>query len=316
MLRLLSRRVAASVVTLIIGSILVFAATDALPGDTAQAILGQSANPQALAVLRHELHLDRPLTVRYLDWAGGVLHGDLGTSSETRRSVWELVAPRLENSIILAVVAAGFAVPLAILLGVIAGAKTGGVLDGSISAAALALLSLPEFVFGVLLALLFGVVWRLLPPTSLFLSQDSVSQHIKELILPALAASGVIAGYIMRMTRASTIDVLESEYIEAARLRGLPTMRRLVGHVLPNALIPVVNVIGSNLAWMFSGLVIVESVFAYPGIGSLLVQAVGSEDEPVVVAVALMIITAFLVINLAADLVLLVLNPKLRLSLR
>lgn len=310
--REMARRLVVSFVALLASALLVFAATEALPGDTAQAILGDKATPPTLARLRAELGLDRPFSTRYSRWILGVSHADLGESVSSGKPVWSLLGPRLRNSLLLASLAVLLAVPASVLLGLVSALRRGSWLDGSISFASLAILSLPEFVLGILLAVIVGVWWGVLPPISLFSEQESPIRHFQQLILPALAATGVVAGYIIRMTRAAAIDVLASDYVQAARLRGVAPARLLRKHVLPNALIPIVNVIGATTAWMFGGLVIVESVFAFPGIGSLLVSAVGSQDQPLIAGVALVITAAYLLVNLLADVCVVLLNPRLR----
>jgi peptide/nickel transport system permease protein len=310
--RRILQRLLLSVLALLIGTVLIFAAAEALPGDAATAVLGQSATAETLAAMRAELGVDEPFPARYADWLGQLVRGDLGDSVTAKRPTWELIEPRLVNSLLLAGFAILLTVPLAVVLGLVTGLKRGTWLDGSVSITALVVLSLPEFVFGIFLAAFFGVFLGVLPATSLFSADESLFEHLRQVILPALAAGGVTAGYILRMTRISTIAVLDSDYVRAARLRGVRTMPLLFDHVLRNALVPVVNVIGSNVAWMFGGLVIIETVFAFPGIGSLLVQATASQDAPLIAALAIIITTAYIVINLLADLAVMALDPRLR----
>lgn len=315
-MRVLLQRLLLSVAALAVGSMLIFGATEALPGDLAEAVLGREATAESLAAFRRDVGLDRPLAQRYADWIGGVVQGDLGEAYTARRPVSELVLPRLKNSLLLAAFAIAFTVPIAVLLGLLTALRNGGWFDGGVSGAALVGVALPEFVLGILLAAVFGILWPILPPTSLFSAEDSLLSHLRQVVLPALAAGGVSAGYILRMTRAATLDVLDSDYIQAARLRGVPTRTLMVRHVLRNALIPSVNVIGSNVAWMFGGLVVVETVFAFPGIGSLLVQATVTRDAALVASVALIITAGYIAINLLADLALIALNPRLRGTIR
>jgi peptide/nickel transport system permease protein len=305
-------RIALSVAALVLGSLLIFGATEALPGDPAEAVLGRAATPEALAALRSELGLDRPFLERYGDWIGGVVTGDLGESVAANQPVWDFIGPRFWNSLLLAACAVLVTVPLAVLLGVLTGFKRGGWFDGTVSTTSLVLLSIPEFVFGILLAAVFGIFLGILPPTSLFSPEESFFEHLRQVILPAIAVGGVVFGYILRMTRVATIEVLESDFIVAAKLRGVDSRSLLWRHVLRNALVPVVNVIGSNVAWMFGGLVIVETVFAFPGIGSLLVQATASQDAPLLAALALIITTSYILIILLADIAVILLNPRMR----
>jgi peptide/nickel transport system permease protein len=310
--KVFAQRVSLSVVALVVGSVLIFAATAALPGDVAETVLGKAATKEAVAAFRRERNLDQPLPERYVRWIEGVGHGDLGTSLAQEQPVWKIIEPRLKNSLLLASFAILFTVPLSVLLGLLAGARSGGPFDGVISAIALIVVSLPEFVLGIVLAIVFGIYWQLLPPTSLFITGDSLLQHVREVILPALAAGGAAAGYILRMTRVATIEVLESDYIQAAKLRGVGSVRLIGWHILRNALIPTINVIGVNVAWMFGGLVVIETVFAFPGIGSLLVDATVTRDAPLVAGIALLITTGYILVNLLADVAVLVLNPRLR----
>jgi peptide/nickel transport system permease protein len=309
-------RVAFSLAALFVASFLIFGATEALPGDAAQSILGKAATPDALAALRTRLGLDEPFLQRYGDWVGSAVRGDLGDSASSGLPVWELIGSRFTNSLLLAAFAVAITVPLSVLLGLVTGWRHGGWLDGTISLGSLILVSIPEFVLGILLAAVFGIFWPILPPTSLFSAEESLFDHLKQVILPAAAAGAICAGYIIRMTRAAALDVLDSDFVEAAKLRGLGARRILFRQVLRTSLIPTVNVIGTNVAWMFGGLVIVETVFAFPGIGSLLVQAASSQDAPLLAAVALIITTAYILINLLADLSVIALNPRLRAARR
>jgi peptide/nickel transport system permease protein len=308
--------VAFSLAALFAASFLIFAATEALPGDAAQSILGKSATPEALAALRTRLGLDEPFMARYGDWVGGAVRGDLGESAASGLPVWELVGPRFTNSLLLAAFAIMITVPLSVLFGLLTAWRQGGWLDGGVSVTSLVFVSIPEFVLGILLAAVFGIFWPILPPTSLFSPEESFFDHLQQVILPAVAAGAICAGYIIRMTRAAALDVLDSDFVEAARLRGLGTRRILARQVLRTSLIPTVNVIGTNVAWMFGGLVIVETVFAFPGIGSLLVQAASSQDAALLAAVALIITTSYILINLIADLSVIALNPRLRAATR
>jgi peptide/nickel transport system permease protein len=304
------RRVTFAVGAVVVASMLIFAATEALPGDYATAVLGQERTPALLAHVRHEVGLDHPAIVRYGDWLWGIARGNLGRSY-TQLSSWTLIRPRLTNSIALAIAVMILSVPLSVGLGLFMGIRAGGVADGALSAITLVAISLPEFVIGLILAALFGIFFPILPPTSLLPAGSSGFQHPEALALPAIAAAGVTIGYIARHVRASTLDVLDSDYVRAARLRGITGVPLIRSHVLRNALIPAVTAIGNNVAWMLTGLVAVELVFAYPGIGSLLINAITTRDAPLIAAISLLITIAYVGINLLTDLVAILLNPRL-----
>ena len=306
------RRLTLSVLALLGAGLVIFLATEALPGDAAMAVLGKEATGEKLEAMRREMGLDQPLALRFFDWMGDVVRGDLGTSITTRQPAWDLIGPALGNSLALGVLAVIFTVPLAVLLGIATGVRRGSTLDNVVAGLSLAMLSLPEFVIGILLAVLFGILWPLFPATSLLLPGDSLIEQVNQLILPALAAGGVSGGYILRMARISTIEVLDSEYVNAAQLRGVGGVRLIRRHVLRNALIPVVNVIGVNVAWMFGSLVVIEAVFGFPGIGNLLIQSIRSADSVLVADVAIIITFVYVVVNLLADFTVLLLNPRIR----
>jgi peptide/nickel transport system permease protein len=305
-------RVALSIIALFIATFLVYAATAALPGDYATAALGREATPDAVKALRTSAGLDQPLIVRYGRWLNTAVHGDLGTSFSSRRPVWEIIKPNLGHSIILMLAALLLTIPLAVTLGLVSGLRRGGWFDGVVGAITLALVSMPEFVLGLFLAFLFGIALHLLSPVSLLPEGATPSDVLAQLILPATAVAGVTIGYILRMTRVATIDVLDTEYIRAARLRGVTDLRLLFSHVARNAMIPVVNVIGNQVAWMLGGIIATELVFAYPGIGMLLVSAIIARDAPLVAGICLLITVTFILNNLLADLLSLWLNPRLR----
>jgi len=305
-------RLTLSVLALLGAGLVIFLATEALPGDAATAVLGREATGEKLEAMRREMGLDRPLSLRFAEWMGDVVQGDLGTSLSTRQPAWDLIEPALLNSMALGALAVLFTVPLAVVLGIATGVRRGTALDNVVSGLSLATLSLPEFVIGILLAVLFGILWPLFPATSLLLPGDSLGEQLHQLILPALAAGGVSGGYILRMARISTIEVLESEYVNAARLRGVAGARLIRRHVLRNALIPVINVIGVNVAWMFGSLVVIEAVFGFPGIGNLLILGIRSADSVLVADVAIIITLVYVIVNLLADLCVLLLNPRIR----
>jgi peptide/nickel transport system permease protein len=306
------RRLTLSALALLGAGLVIFVATEALPGDAATAVLGREAIGETLQAMRHEMGLDQPLGVRFLGWMAHIIRGDLGVTLTTRQPAWEIIEPALMNSMALGSLAVVFTVPIAVLLGTATGVRRGTVFDNVVSGLSLATLSLPEFVIGVLLAVLFGILWPLFPATSLLLPGDSPMEQLRQLILPALAAGGVSGGYILRMTRISTIEVLESSYVAAARLRGVEGIPLIRRHILRNSLIPVINVIGANVAWMFGSLIVIEAVFGFPGIGTLLIAGIRSADSVLVADVAMIITFVYVVVNLIADCCVLMLNPRIR----
>jgi peptide/nickel transport system permease protein len=311
------RRTLLGVLTLFLASIIIFAATQALPGDPARAILGRTATPESLAALREQLNLDRPVTEQYWDWLSGVLTGDLGESLVAGQPVTELLGSRIVNSAFLMFLAALVSVPLAILIGVVSARRRDGPLDHTLSVTTLAVAGLPEFVVGIALVVLFGTtVFTVLPPVSLIPPDSAPWNYPKELILPTLTLVIAVTPYIARIMRASMIEVLESDYVEMARLKGLRERKVVWGHALPNAIAPTIQVTALNLAYLAGGIVVVEFVFAYPGIGAALIDAVANRDIPVVQAVALLIAAVYVVLNLIADVATILVSPRVRTTLR
>jgi peptide/nickel transport system permease protein len=311
------RRTLLGILTLFLASIIIFAATQALPGDPARAILGRTATPESLAALREQLNLDRPVTEQYWDWLSGVLTGDLGESLVAGQPVTELLGSRIVNSAFLMLLAALVSVPLAILIGVVSARRRDGPLDHTLSVTTLAVAGLPEFVVGIALVVLFGTtVFTVLPPVSLIPPDSAPWNYPKELILPTLTLVIAVTPYIARIMRASMIEVLESDYVEMARLKGLRERKVVWGHALPNAIAPTIQVTALNLAYLAGGIVVVEFVFAYPGIGAALIDAVANRDIPVVQAVALLIAAVYVVLNLIADVATILVSPRVRTTLR
>ena len=312
------RRVVLGVLTLFLVSLVVFAATQALPSDPARAILGRTATPDSLAALRKQLNLDRPIVGQYTHWLGGVLTGDLGNSLAARgEPVTQVLGKRLENSTFLVLLAAVFSVPLSIMLGVLSARRRDSPLDHSLSLVLLALAALPEFVVGIGLVVLFGTtVFHWLPAVSLIPPDDAPWKHLKELVLPTLTLVLAVSPYIARIMRASMVEVLESDFVEMARLKGLPDRHVLWRHAVPNAIAPAIQVIALNLAYLAGGIVVVEYVFAYPGIGSALVDAVANRDLPIVQALAVLIAAVYVGCNLLADIATILVSPRLRTSLQ
>ncbi|MEU3979265.1 ABC transporter permease [Streptomyces sp. NPDC026672] len=306
------RRLASAVGTLIVSSVLVFLAVQALPGDVATQVLGKDATPDAVAALRGKLGLDRPAWERYGDWIGGALHGDFGTSLVTGRAVGGEVASYLGNSALIALVTVVFAVTGSVVLGVVAGLYRDRWPDHLVSTVSLIGMSVPEFVVATVLVLCFSVALPWFPAVVLYGPDASVGQLLPAVWLPALALTVVMAAYIVRMARTSVIDVMAGEYVTTARLKGLSTWRIVTRHALPSALLPVLHVIALNVAWLVGGVAVVENVFNYPGIGKLMLSSVQNRDLPVVQAVALVSAVVYVCCNLAADLCAMALNPRLR----
>ena len=309
------RRSAVAVLLLVLVSVLIFAATQVLPGDAADQILGRSGSAAQKAQLRDQLGLDRPVLAQYASWIGGVLHGDLGRSLASGEPVSAFISSRLGNSVVLAIAALLVMVPFAALLGTIAGVRRGRAADHAISVISLGLIALPEFVTGTILAVLLGVTLAWLPPTSIILSGSGPLSDPKLLVLPVLTLCIAGSAYIIRMLRAGVVEAMTSDYVQAARLNGIPERRIVVWHALRNALGPTVQVVALTVQWLIGGLVVVETVFSYPGLGQGLVQAVTARDIPVVQSLTLLIAAFYIFVNLVADIVVILLVPKLRTSL-
>jgi len=307
------RRLLLGILVLILVSVLVFLATQALPGDPARAILGRNANPASLAALRHQLHLDRPVADQYLTWVTGLLHGNLGTSLEAQEPVSTLLAPKLVNSAVLVVLAAVLSIPLSIAIGAYAALKREKAFDQASSNLLLALAALPEFVVGLTLVILLATtVSHVLPAISTIPPGSRPWNNWVALVLPTITLVIAVAPYVSRIMRASMIEVLESDYVEMARLKGLPERTVLIRHALPNALGPVLQVIALNLAYLAGGIIIVEFVFNYSGIGGATAEAVVNHDLPVIQALAMLIAAVYVVLNLLADVATILVTPRLR----
>ncbi|TML78095.1 MAG: ABC transporter permease [Actinobacteria bacterium] len=312
------RRVLLGLLTLFLVSIVVFAATQTLPGDAARAFLGRNATPESLATLRKQLHLNEPVVSQYLHWLGGIFRGDLGNSlTGSQQPVTSVIGARIENSGVLMLIAAVISVPLSIALGAIAARRRDGVFDHTTSIVLLALAALPEFVTAILLVVLLGTsLFHFLPPVSLIPPGGHPWNYPKELVLPVIALVFAVTPYIARIMRASMIEVLESDYVEMARLKGLREQTVLWRHALPNGIAPAIQVIALNLAYLAGGIVVVEFVFAYPGIGRAFVGAVHNRDLPTVQALGILIAAAYVFLNVAADVATILVSPRLRTSLK
>ncbi len=310
------RRLLLGLIVLILVSVLVFLATQALPTDPARAILGRSATPASLAALRRQLHLDRPVIEQYWTWVTGLLHGNLGTSLAAQEPVSTLLAPKLVNSAVLVALAAVLSIPLSIAIGAYAALKREKAFDQASSNLLLGLAALPEFVVGLVLVILFATtVLHVLPAVSTIPPGSRPWNNWLALILPTLALVIAVAPYVARIMRASMIEVLESDYVEMARLKGLPERTVLIRHALPNALGPVFQVIALNLAYLAGGIIFIEVVFNYTGVGGAIAEAVANHDLPVIQALAILIAAVYVVLNLLADVATILVTPKLRTQL-
>ncbi|MFT4040476.1 MAG: ABC transporter permease [Thermomicrobiales bacterium] len=314
MFRFLTRRLAFMAVTLLIVSVVIFGVTELLPGDVAVMILGSEATDETLTALRTQLGLDRPAAARYADWLSGAARGDFGESLRMRTEVGPLVLERFKNSLALAGIALALGVPLALGLGIIAGLRKDRPADKAITITTLLGISVPEFVIGSVLIMLFASIWPVLPATSMIDPGGNPLSNVRFLILPAITLVLVTLAHTARMTRSSVIRVMRTDYVRTATLKGMPRSRVIMRHVLPNALLPTITVIALNIGWMIGGLIVVETVFAYPGLGQLMIFAVTNRDVPLVQAVALLVALIYAVANLGADLLYAVLNPRIRYS--
>jgi peptide/nickel transport system permease protein len=312
MLKLLGQRLVLGALTLVVVSALIFAVTEWLPGDIATNILGQQATPENVAAIRAELGLDRPPHVRYVEWLRGAVEGDLGTSLANKRPVADVIGPRLWNTLFLAIYAAIIAVPLSVFLGILAAIYRNSIYDKLVNVSTLAAISMPEFFVGYILILYLAVQFRWFPAIATFKPEQSFTQHLYATFLPMLTLVLVVIAHMMRMTRTSVLAVMASPYIEMALLKGLPKWRIVVRHALPNALAPIINVIALNLAYLIVGVVVVEAVFTYNGLGRLMVDAVSKRDVPVVQACGLIFAVVFIGLNMIADVLSILSNPRLR----
>ncbi|CAI8813143.1 peptide/nickel transport system permease protein [Pseudomonas chlororaphis] len=309
---LIGRRMGAAVVTLLIVSMVVFAITAVLPGDAAQQALGQFATPEQVAALRLKLGLDQPGVVRYLHWLLSLLAGDMGTSVSNAMPVSELMAGRVPNTLMLAAVTAVVSVPVALTLGIGSAMGRGGRLDSVLSFITLALVAVPEFLVATLAVLVFAVNLGWLSALSYASEIHSPLQFLRTYALPVITLCFVIVAQMARMTRAAVIDQLDSPYVEMARLKGVSPVRIVLRHALPNAIGPIANAVALSLSYLLGGVVIVETIFNYPGIASLMVDAVTNRDMALVQACTMLFCTAYLGLVLIADLCAILSNPRLR----
>jgi peptide/nickel transport system permease protein len=311
-LRLVVSRTLTSVLTLLLVSIIIFAVLEVLPGDVASRILGRDATPESLAALRAQLHLNDPALERYLDWLGGIVRGDFGQALTSSRPVAEILAPRIFNTLVLSAVAFVLYLPLALIPAMIQALRRDGPLDHGLSVVTLVLLSTPDFLLGTLLLIALVITIPIFPAMSLVDQSSGFAQYLRAVALPAVTLAIVMAVYAVRMLRDNLIEVLDSEYVRMAELKGLPRRQVLLRHALPNALVPTLNITALNLAYLIGGVVIVERVFSYPGFGSLLVDALQLRDLPLIEATVLIAAAVYVGANLLADIGAILLNPRLR----
>jgi peptide/nickel transport system permease protein len=319
-LTMIAQRLALGLLTLFVVSLIIFFSVSLMPGDYAEAILGQAALPDTVKAFREQLGLDQPAYVRYFQWLGGVLTGDLGTSFSSERAVTELIGARFGNTMFLAAYAAVIAMPLALVLGVLAALYRNSFYDRTVNVVTLTTISSPEFFLAYVLIMFLSVgLWNgsemimggLFPPIANVSNDVGFWERVYRTTLPAITMTLVIVAHMMRMTRASVINLLASPYIEMANLKGLSKSRIVFKHALPNALAPIINVIAVNMAYLIVGVVLIEAVFVYPGLGGLLVDSVSKRDMPVVQGSCLVFAAVYIMLNLTADVLSIVSNPRL-----
>ena len=309
--KMIAQRLGLGLITLWVVSLIIFLGVELLPGDLAQAILGQAATEETVAAFRRELKLDLPAYERYFDWMGGMLQGDLGKSLANKREISELIGTRLGNTLFLAAVAAVVSVPLAVGLGILAALYRNSFYDRCVNVVTLTSISFPEFFVAYILILFLAVKAGIFPSISNVSPDTEFWERVYRVSLPALTLTLVVIAHMMRMTRAAIINLLASPYIEMANLKGMPRSRIIVRHALPNAWAPIINVIVINLAYLVVGVVIVEVVFVYPGLGQLLVDSVSKRDMPVVQASSIIFAATYILLNLTADILSILTNPRL-----
>ena len=312
MMQMVLRRIAIGFATLIVVSIIVFLATSILPGDVAQIILGQSATPETLAALRAELGMDLPAYMRYFAWLGNMASGDLGISKAGGATIASLIGGRFGNTMMMAGFVALISIPISIALGLWAAMHPGTWLDRSVTFCTLSLISVPEFFIATILVLILAVELHWLPSTAYMTGDENFFQLMKALAMPLITLVIVVSAQMIRMTRAGILNVMNSPYIEMAILKGVPKGRIILRHAFFNAIGPIVNVIALNLAYLVSGVVIVETIFAYPGLAKLMIDGVQTRDLPLVQACAMIFCGTYVILILTADVASILSNPRLR----
>ncbi len=309
--RLIIQRLSLGILVLFAVSLIIFLGVELLPGDLCQAIQGQSATESTVAACRQDLGLDQPAPIRYINWLTNISHGDFGTSLANGREIFELISVRLANTFFLALVAAVIAVPLSLVLGILAALYRNSWFDRSINVLTLSSISFPEFFVAYILILVFSVKLGWFPSLSDVSPDTPLLERLHKVFLPALTLTLVVMAHMMRMTRAAIINLMASPYIEMAKFKGLSRSRIIIYHALPNAWAPIVNVVALNLAYLIVGVVIVEVVFVYPGLGQLIVDSVQKRDIPVVQACSIIFAATYVLLNLTADIISIATNPRL-----
>ena len=312
MLKFILIRIALGILSLFAVSILIFFATEILPGDVASAVLGQGATPETLAAYRHELGLDRPALIRYVEWFTGAIQGDFGYALTNKREILPELMKKFKNTLFLAGTAALIAVPLSVGLGIIAAVKEGKWQDRLANIVSLATISVPEFFIAYLLILVFAVKLRWFPSLSTVFAGMPVSDMLYRIALPSVTLTFLVTAHMMRMTRSSVLSIMSQPYIEMAFLKGMSRSRVIMKHALPNAAAPIISVIALNLAYLIVGVVVIEVVFVYPGVGQYMVDGVTKRDLPVVQACGLLFAGTFIILNTVADILAILANPRLR----
>jgi peptide/nickel transport system permease protein len=311
-LTLIGKRFASSLLTLLLVSVTIFIIAQLLPGDAAQEALGQSATPQQVAALRHEMGLDRPAHVRYASWLTGMVSGDPGQSLVANMPVADVISARLPNSLLLAALTALVAVPVALVIGIGSAMNRGGRLDRALNVATLSMVAVPEFLVATIAVLIFSVKLRWLPSIALASEEMGWSDYLRGVAMPILTLSVIVIAQMARMTRAAVIDQMDRPYVEMAVLKGVAPVQVVLKHIMPNAIAPIVNAMALSLSYLLGGAVIVETIFNYPGLASLMVNAVTSRDMPLLQACAMIFCAAYLLLMLIADVTAILANPRLR----
>lgn len=312
MLRMLVRRVLLGIVTVVLVSLIIFAGVEILPGDACTAYLEREAQGKLLENCREDLGLNRSAPTRYLDWASSAVRGDLGVSATGKKSIAKLVGDRLKNTLLLAACAMAVGIPLALFLGVVSALNRDRPADLIISTITIFAMTIPEFVTATLLILVFSVWLGWVPGIVLTSATAPVSEFFPEILLPIAVLAMVMTAHILRTVRSSVIETMASDYAQMATLKGVPYWQIVFRHVLPNALLPTINVVALTVAWLLGGVVVIETVFNYPGLGRMMIDSISDRDLPVTQAIALIIATVYVAVNLLADLLTMLANPRLR----
>ncbi|MDS7594704.1 ABC transporter permease [Agrobacterium tumefaciens] len=309
---LIAKRIVVMLTTLLIVSFLVFSATSLLPGDTATILLGQAATPEAVAGLRTAMHLDDPALVRFVRWMVGLLQGELGTSYANNMAIADLIGPRFINSMKLAGITTLIAVPLALTLGISSAMLRGTLYDRTVTVLTIGVISVPEFMIATLAVLLFAVYLKWLPALSLVSEVNSLFDVLRVYAMPVITLTFVVSAQMIRMSRAAVIETLNTPYVEMALLKGAPRLRIVLRHALPNALGPIVNAVALSLSYLVGGVIIVETIFNYPGIAKLMVDGVATRDLPLIQTCAMIFCVGYLILITTADIIAIMSNPRLR----